>query len=125
MPAIFVAGQWGLSGGLGLALVFVLAGAAALMWTPGAVDPPGSPGRAGPLREVHLFASLAALAAATLALPSLHMVLANYRLAIFTGKNAYLLGLDSTADVLEAGILILIAAFGAAIARDDAEELSR
>lgn len=125
VPAIFVAGQWGLSGGLGLALVFILAGAAALMWTPGAVYPPGSPDRAGPLREVHLFAGLSALAAATLALPSLHMVLANYRLAIFTGKNAYLLGLDSTADVLEAGILILLAAFGAAIARDDAEELSR
>lgn len=117
VPAIFVASQWGLLGGLGLALAFVLIGAGAAMTAPGALERPST----GSLREATLFAGLGALAAATLALPSLHMVLANYRLAIFTGKNAYLLGLDSTADVLEAGLLVLLASLGAAAARDDEE----
>lgn len=118
VPAIFVAGQWGLLGSLGLALVFVLIGASAAMAAPGTLERPES----GYLREATVLTGLAALAAATLALPSLHMLLANYRLAIFTGKNAYLLGLDSTADVLEAGLLVLLAAGGAATARDDENE---
>jgi hypothetical protein len=119
VPAIFVASQWGLLGGIGLALVFVLIGTSAAMAAPGSLErPPG-----GGLREATVFPGLAALAAATLALPSLHMLLANYRLAIFTGKNAYLLGLDSTADVLEAGLLVLLAACGAATARDDQEPI--
>ncbi len=93
----------------------MLIGGGGLLFAPGSGErPPG-----GVLREATLGGPLAALAAATLALPSLHMVLANYRLAVFTGKNAYLLGLDSTADVLEAGILILLAALGAAAVRDD------
>lgn len=115
VPAVFVASQWGLLGGLGLALIFGLVGTAGLMLAPGGGERPFG----GAWREASLAAPLGALAAATLALPSLHMLLANYRLAVFTGKNAYLLGLDSTADVLEAGILILLAALGAAAARDD------
>ena len=42
------------------------------------------------------------------------MVLANYRLTLFTGKNAYLLGLDSTADVLEVFVLVLLCGLGMA-----------
>jgi Na+/H+-dicarboxylate symporter len=50
-------------------------------------------------------------------------VLANYRLTLFTGKNPYLLGLDSTADVLEALVLAVLVGLGAAVARDAEEEL--
>lgn len=115
VPAIFVAAQWGLLGGAGLALLFVLIGSAAAMLTPGT----GARAPGGPLRAPTLLMPLGLLAGLTLALPSLHMVLANYRLALFTGKNAYFLGLDSTADVLEAAILVLLLTLGAAAARDD------
>jgi hypothetical protein len=43
----------------------------------------------------------AALFLITLAMAGLYMVLANYGMALFTGKNVYVLGLDSIGDVLE------------------------
>jgi hypothetical protein len=42
-------------------------------------------------------------------LVSMYMVLANANLGIFTGKNVYLLGLDSVSDVLEGAVLLLTA----------------
>ena len=40
---------------------------------------------------------------------SLYMILANYDVVPFTGKNAYLFGLDSLGDVMEALVLLMIA----------------
>ena len=40
------------------------------------------------------------------------MVLANYGLVLFTGKNIYHLGLDSGSDVVESLVLLGIAAAG-------------
>lgn len=53
---------------------------------------------------------LASSALLTLAGAGLYMVLANYGLVLFTGKNVYLLGLDSLGDVLEAVALLGVAA---------------
>ena len=44
----------------------------------------------------------------------LYMVLANYGLVLFTGKNVYLLGLDSVGDVLESLALLGLASVGLA-----------
>lgn len=49
---------------------------------------------------------LAALLLLTFSCAGLYMVLANYGLAFFTGKNVYLLGLDSVSDALEGAILL-------------------
>ncbi|MEM9595440.1 MAG: hypothetical protein AAGD06_14295 [Acidobacteriota bacterium] len=118
VPAVFVASQWGLLGTAGLVLVLLVAMAAAPPLLPGRLD---DDALFPDLREAGLWSPLGSLAALTLALPSLYMVLANYRLALFTGKNAYLLGLDSTADVLEALLLASLAMVGAAAARDHGE----
>jgi hypothetical protein len=40
----------------------------------------------------------------------LYMVLANYGLAFFTGKNVYLLGVDSVSDMVEGTLLLAGAA---------------
>jgi len=45
------------------------------------------------------------------------MILANHELLLLTGKNAYLLGLDSAGDVMEFLGLLLLIAFGASSAR--------
>jgi hypothetical protein len=42
------------------------------------------------------------------------MVLANYGLVFFTGKNVYLLGLDSVSDALEGMVLLALGAAGVA-----------
>jgi hypothetical protein len=47
----------------------------------------------------------------------LYMVLANYGLVFFTGKNVYLLGLDSVSDALESLLLIGVAAALIPVAR--------
>ena len=113
--AVFVAGEWGVVGAFGLCLLYAAGGLAAAPLAPwrGGASPGVVRSRGAPL-----LTALGALAALTLALPSLYMVLANYRLTLFTGKNAYLLGLDSTADVLEVFLLSLLVALGAAAARD-------
>jgi hypothetical protein len=47
----------------------------------------------------------------------LYMVLANYGLVFFTGKNVYLLGLDSVSDALESLVLLGVAAALIPVAR--------
>lgn len=117
-PAVFVAAEWGLAGTIGVVLLFLVAARSGrggdwrdeTRW----LDPgTGSEG---------FWAAAAALAALTFALPSIYMVLANYQLTLFTGKNAYLLGLDSTADVLEVLALTALVALGTAVAREEEEE---
>ncbi len=61
-----------------------------------------------------LHATIAALFLLTLAGTGLYMVLANYGLVLFTGKNVYFFGLDSVGDALEG--LILLAGGAAALA---------
>ncbi len=115
-PAVLVAAEWGLAGTIGLVLLFAVAAAAGrfAIWRteerwlePGE----GADGYGG---------TVAALAALTFAVPSVYMVLANYQLTLFTGKNAYLLGLDSTADVLEVLVLVSLFAAGAVAWRREA-----
>lgn len=55
-----------------------------------------------------------AVAVVTFSFAGLYMVLANYGLVLFTGKNVYLLGLDSLGDTLEAMALLGIGAVGLA-----------
>lgn len=66
-----------------------------------------APHRPAALPARRLIATSALL---TMALAGLYMVLANYGLAFFTGKNVYLLGLDSVGDALEAVALLALAA---------------
>ena len=61
--------------------------------------PPADPWT-NPLRVLSV-AALVSFAAA-----GVYMILANYGLVLFTGKNVYLLGLDSLGDTLEALVLI-------------------
>ena len=74
-------------------------------------------------RSAAFHRSVALLAALTFALPSLYMIVANYRLTLFTGKNAYLMGLDSNADVLESLVLAVLFAVAASAVREP-EDLS-
>jgi hypothetical protein len=46
------------------------------------------------------------------------MILVSYNLLPFTGRNVYLFGLESGADILESFVLLAIVAFGAATIRD-------
>lgn len=66
------------------------------------------------VEPTNLHATLAALLLLTFACSGLYMVLANYGLTFFTGKNVYLLGLDSVSDALEGGVLLAGAAWALA-----------
>ena len=102
-----LASQWGAPGTLGLlallaAVVRPLA-SAARSWS----------GRA------HFVSATALL---TFSTAGVYMVFANYGWAMFTGKNVYLLGLDSLGDTLEALALLGVAA--AALARPESADRS-
>ena len=56
---------------------------------------------------------------ATIAVSSIYMILANHELVLLTGKNAYLLGLDSAGDVIEVIVLVAVIAWGSSFARED------
>ncbi|HEX6199256.1 MAG TPA: hypothetical protein VF150_03250, partial [Thermoanaerobaculia bacterium] len=95
-------------GMLGLALTYLtVLGAAALALS-------GSAAAAGD-RWSRQGAWIAVSALLAFALPGLYMILANLNLALFTGKNASLLALNSTSDVLQSGALLGLAAFGLAL----------
>ena len=107
--AIFLAAEWSILGVLGAVLLYLAvarAGWALAPWRSEDRDSRGDWSR-----------FLALFAASTLAIASLYMILANYRLTLFTGKNVYLLGLDSTADVLESLLLVGLYALAAARVR--------
>lgn len=112
-PAVFIAAEWGLFGTTALLLLysaFFLIGRMTAPWIGGTPSP--DRGRAGAVLYV---------AAATLAVTSIYMILANHELLLLTGKNAYLFGLDSAGDLLEVIALVFIIAFTAARFRDDDE----
>ncbi len=114
--AIFLAGEWGPAGTIGVLLLYFLAVHLGWRLAPWGSEADGddSPALAG--------RALALLSGLTFGTASLYMLLANYRLTLFTGKNPYLLGLDSTADLLEALLLAVLFALGSSYARteDDA-----
>ena len=113
VPSVFVGAQWGVAGAAGLLLLYLVLGVALL---------PLAPWSSSMEKEtnvrVHGAGAFALLAALTLALPSIYMILANYRLVMFTGKNAYLLGLDSAGDVMEALLLVLSVVFCVTLVRE-------
>jgi cell division protein FtsW (lipid II flippase) len=100
-PAVFVAAEWGLVGTVAVLLIYLLFGLIARSWLPWYEDT-GSPAPA-----------VAAVAAVSITVSSTYMILANHELLLLTGKNAYLLGLDSAGDVMEFLVLLLIIAYGA------------
>lgn len=61
---------------------------------------------------------------ATLAFAGIYIVLANWGWVLFTGKNVYLLGLDSVSDLLESTMLLAPAAAAVAFS-DDGPAASR
>jgi len=119
-PAVFIAAEWSVGGSIGLILILLTAASAGLSLAPWRSAEEWS-GWA-PDRPAEVWRVIACLSALTFAIPSLYMILANYRLTLFTGKNAYLLGLDSTADVLESLALAVLFALGSAISREEEGE---
>jgi hypothetical protein len=104
-PAVFVAAEWGLFGTMAMLMTYALFGIVAYRMIP---------------RRESAMALVAAVAAGTIAIASIYMILANHELVLLTGKNAYLLGLDSAGDVLETFALLLVIAFGTSATRDGA-----
>lgn len=106
-PAVFIAAEWGLVGTVALLLLYLLFSVIARVWLPWHGDG-ASPAPA-----------IAAVAAVTITVSSIYMILANHELLLLTGKNAYLLGLDSAGDVMEFLVLLLLIAYGARVARPE------
>jgi hypothetical protein len=88
---------------VGGALLAAVLRAAYLLWGAGA-----APAELGRLQADALSLPLlvAGLFLATLTCCGVYMVLANYGVVFFTGKNIYLLGLDSVGDVFESLVLL-------------------
>ena len=105
VPMVFVLPELGRAGLLGLALLYLLP----LGWL--AVARPAR----GPLGEQGTM--LAAVAGVVFAVPGLYMILANLNLVLFSGKNTPLLGLNSLSDAVETGLVLAVAAAGAALRR--------
>jgi hypothetical protein len=114
-PAVFIAAEWGLAGTLAMLLLYSLFGYVAYRLTPWATPRAGLAARGSPVSLI------GAVAAGTIAVASVYMILANHELLLLTGKNAYLFGLDSAGDVLETFALLLVIAYCAAFLRDAAD----
>lgn len=110
-PAVFVAAEWGLVGTLAALLLYLAFAIIAQPWLPWETRD-----------EPHTGPVIAFIAAATICVSSIYMILANHELLLLTGKNAYLLGLDSAGDVIEVIVLVLLIAYGAASAAPRQEQ---
>lgn len=111
--AVFLAAEWGLAGSLGAMALYAVACLCGLRVHP--LRPAAWRSFAG-WSTGGAFGRLASLLAAlTFGVASLYMIIANYQVTFFTGKNVYLLGLDSAADVLEAFLLAAVFALGSAL----------
>jgi hypothetical protein len=106
-PAVFIAAEWGLAGTMAMLLIYLLFAIVASDWLPWS----GYDAQPGP--------AIAFVAAATIAVSSIYMILANHELVLLTGKNMYLFGLDSAGDVIEVMVLVLLIAYGSSISRQD------
>ena len=109
-PAVFVAAEWGLTGTVALLAIYALYLGLGVQRTPWADAASGASG------------AIEAIAAATIAVSSIYMILANHELLLLTGKNAYLFGLDSAGDLVEFTFLLFLIAYSAAARRDSAVE---
>jgi hypothetical protein len=119
VTSVLLAAEWSFLGVIGVVLIFIAAMLAGWRLSPWrAEDDCSSP--ASLWRNPCFLRLVALLSALTFAIPSLYMILANYRLTLFTGKNVYLLGVDSTTDVLES--LLLAGLFAWSLTRAQAEE---
>jgi hypothetical protein len=97
---------------LASAALLVAAGTSA--FADGRSDPAGEAQAGKDTRPLPFAGIVSALALLVFATAGLYMVLANYGLVFFTGKNVYLLGLDSVSDALEGLLLLVLGAAGAA-----------
>lgn len=97
---------------------FGVAGALALVVAYGALMLGGCGLEAG----CHFGRHLALLAALALGLTSLYMMGANTGLLPFTGRNMYLLGLNSLGDVAETAVLVLLIVAGSGLQRSAGAE---
>jgi hypothetical protein len=102
VSAVHLLSPFGRVGGIAVA-IFLLTFVAAIF---GLTD--GSPGQRS---------SSAALAALVLAMVSLYMLLDNIGVVPFTGRNFYFLSVQSESDLIEGGLLLVIALVGAIPAR--------
>jgi hypothetical protein len=100
-PAVFVAGEWGLAGTIAMIVAYLLFAFIARRLI--------QPERRGAISPA---VYIAAVAAGTISVASIYMIVANHELVLLTGKNAYLLGLDSAGDLLESFALVLLLAYG-------------
>ncbi|HYI11831.1 MAG TPA: hypothetical protein VEK57_22435 [Thermoanaerobaculia bacterium] len=119
-PAVFVAAEWGLAGTVAMLTLYLLFGYVAWRLTPWGSARRGAGFFAGRGSALSVIAAMAAL---TITVASVYMILANHELVLLTGKNAYLLGLDSAGDVLETVALLLVIAYCFAFMRDTSETL--
>ncbi len=105
VSAIFVFGQFGMIGGGGLMLAYILtiAGASIVFI------------KTGRRQSAYIGRIVATTSAIIFAASSIYMMAANLGLLPFTGRNLYMLGLNSLGDVYEGLILLAMMAFGAAL----------
>lgn len=99
VSAVFIFAQFGVVG----ALVVLIAYLAVMLGALGAQE-----------RINSLTSWLALLSGMSFALVSLYMMAANYGLLPFTGRNMYLLGLNSWSDIAESFVLLLLILLGIA-----------
>jgi hypothetical protein len=113
-PAVFIAAEWGLVGTAAMLLIYLLFAIIASEWLPWSRS----------RTDGHPAPAIAFFAAATIAVSSVYMILANHELLLLTGKNAYLFGLDSAGDVIETVVLLLLVAYGSSMLREDDQALT-
>jgi hypothetical protein len=99
VSAVFIFAQFGVVGALAVIVAYI----AVMLGALGARE-----------RINSLTGWLALMAGMSFALVSLYMMVANYGLLPFTGRNMYLLGLNSWSDVAESFVLILLIMLGIA-----------
>lgn len=99
VSAVFIFAQFGVIGALAVLVAYI----AVLLATLGARE-----------RINSLTGWLALMAGMSFALVSLYMMAANYGLLPFTGRNMYLLGLNSWSDIGESFVLLLLIILGMA-----------
>ncbi len=113
VPVVFLAAEFGLAGTLALLAIYLLPAVAPTAGN-GPSPRPATRGHPSSAREdprsgeawKYFWRLWGWLALLTFGTSSAYMILANYGWVLFTGKNAYLLGLDSLGDVLEGGALL-------------------
>jgi len=113
---IFVAGEWGTLGVIGLMFIYMViafVGYSLLPWRPWYQNALGRTSQ-----STDILTAVVGLTGLTFAFASIYIILATYNLVLFTGKNLYLFGLDSGADIIESLVLLLIIAVGVAIIKD-------